>query len=160
MYSYRTTYRHRHAGWRFALQAHHPNLTLTLILTRTEWSDQCLDAVACEGSYSRLIRPTRMLCLERLSVHSVGSGCCGLERLVGWPFALRAHGRPLDPNPNPNSNPNAMGWPLLGCCGLSRLYNRLIRPTWMQCMEILLILIAWFGPVSYTHLTLPTICSV
>ena len=36
--------------------------TLTLTLTLTLWGDQCLDAVACEGS--RLIRPTRMPCLE------------------------------------------------------------------------------------------------
>ena len=38
--------------------------TLTLTLTRTLWGDQCLDAVACEGS--RLIRPARMLCLKGL----------------------------------------------------------------------------------------------
>ena len=41
-------------------------LALTLTLTRTLWSDQCLDAVACEGS--RLIRPAWMLCLEILNV--------------------------------------------------------------------------------------------
>ena len=47
-------------------KADHPTgiLTLTLTLTRTLWGDQCLDAVACEGS--RLIRPTRTLCLEGL----------------------------------------------------------------------------------------------
>ena len=37
-----------------------------ITLTRTLWSDQCLDAVACEGS--RLIRRTWMLCLEILNV--------------------------------------------------------------------------------------------
>ena len=47
----------------------------TLALTRTLGSDQCLDAVAGEGSW--LIRATWMLCLELLDVDSVGSGCCG-----------------------------------------------------------------------------------
>ena len=42
----------------------HLTLTLTLTLTRTLWGDQCLDAVACEGS--RLIRATWFLCVERL----------------------------------------------------------------------------------------------
>ena len=45
---------------------YHPTRTLTLISTRTLWSGQCLDAVACE--VSRLIRPTWMLCLEILNV--------------------------------------------------------------------------------------------
>ena len=40
------------------------HLTLTLTLTRTLWDDQCLDAVACEGS--RLIRATWFLCVEIL----------------------------------------------------------------------------------------------
>ena len=44
----------------------HPTRTLTRARTRTLWSDQCLDAVACEGS--RLIRRTWMLCLEILNV--------------------------------------------------------------------------------------------
>ena len=35
--------------------ADHPTRTITLALTLTLWGDQCLDAVACEGS--RLIRP-------------------------------------------------------------------------------------------------------
>ena len=42
----------------------HSTLTLTLTLIGTLWGDQCLDAVACEGS--RLIRPIWLLCLERL----------------------------------------------------------------------------------------------
>ena len=44
-------------------KADHPTLTLTRTLTLigTLWGDQCLDAVACEGS--RLIRPARVLCL-------------------------------------------------------------------------------------------------
>ena len=52
-------------GSRFALTrtADHPTRTQTLTLTRTLWGDQCLDAVAGEGS--RLIRPTWMLCLEK-----------------------------------------------------------------------------------------------
>ena len=41
-------------------------LTLTLTLARTLWGDQSLDAVACEGSINRLIRPARVLCLEGL----------------------------------------------------------------------------------------------
>ena len=44
----------------------HPTRTLALALTRTQWDDQCLDAVACEISIDRLIRPAWMLCLERL----------------------------------------------------------------------------------------------
>ena len=40
------------------------------------WDDQCLDAVACEGS--RLIRPIWLLCLER-HFDSACSGCCGLR---------------------------------------------------------------------------------
>ena len=39
-----------------------PNPTQTLI--GMLWGDQCLDAVACEGS--RLIRPIWLLCVERL----------------------------------------------------------------------------------------------
>ena len=54
----------------------HPTRTLTLTRTRTLMSDQCLDAVACEGS--RLIHPTWILCLEGLQVDSAGSGCCGV----------------------------------------------------------------------------------
>ena len=46
----------------------------------------------------------------------------------------RDHGRPPNPNPNPNSNPNnpnpnpdpnAMGWPVIGCCGLWRVWVNL-----------------------------------
>ena len=39
-------------------------LRLTLTLIRTLWGDQCLDAVAREGS--RLIKLIWLLCLERL----------------------------------------------------------------------------------------------
>ena len=38
--------------------------TLTLTLIRMLWGDQCLDAVACEGS--GLSRPAQTLCLEGL----------------------------------------------------------------------------------------------
>ena len=46
-------------GWLWCPKpkADHPTLTRTL--TRTLWGDQCLDAVACEGS--RSIRPARVL---------------------------------------------------------------------------------------------------
>ena len=57
-----TTYRHRHV---VTLRASGSRPT-TQTLTRVLWGDQCLDAVACEGSITRLIRPTWMLCLERL----------------------------------------------------------------------------------------------
>ena len=55
----------------------HSTRTLTLTLIRTLWSDQCVDAVACKGS--RLIWPMWLLCLERIEVHTAGSGCCGLR---------------------------------------------------------------------------------
>ena len=55
----------------------HSTLTLTLTLIGTLWGDQCLDAVACEGS--RLIWPIWLLCLERLLSFSTCSGCCGLR---------------------------------------------------------------------------------
>ena len=47
-----------------SVNRYHPTRTLPLTFTRTLWSAQCLDAVAFESS--RLIRPTWMLCLERL----------------------------------------------------------------------------------------------
>ena len=56
-------------GMTVVLTAEHPTRTLT----GTLWGDQCLDAVACEGSTGvrRLIRPTWMLCLGGLWVDSV-----------------------------------------------------------------------------------------
>ena len=46
-------------------KADHLTLSRNRTRTRTLWGDQCLDAVACEGS--RLISPARMLlCLEGL----------------------------------------------------------------------------------------------
>ena len=51
-------------GLAVAPKADHPTLTLTPTVTRTLWGDQCLDAVACEGS--RSIRPARVLCLYGL----------------------------------------------------------------------------------------------
>ena len=56
--------------------------TLTLTLTRTLWGDQCLEAVACEGS--RLIRPAWILCLEILNVDWTLIGPLG----VLWGFYI------------------------------------------------------------------------
>ena len=52
--------------WSRLVHRYYPTRTLTVTLTRTRWSDQCLDAVPCESS--NLIRPTWMLCVERLHV--------------------------------------------------------------------------------------------
>ena len=54
----------RFCGMAVVPKADHPTPTLTLTLTWTLWRDQCLDAMACEGS--RSIRPARVLCLEGL----------------------------------------------------------------------------------------------
>ena len=59
-----------------------PNLTQTL--SRMRWGEQCLDAVACEGS--RLIRPLWLLCVERLYFNKLIRSA---RDAVGWKSKVR-----------------------------------------------------------------------
>ena len=76
VYSYCTTYRHRHVRGRFALRAHG---------RPPDPSPNAMDGVTsawmlCEGS--KLTRPAWMLRSERLWVDSAGTECC-----VGWRYS-------------------------------------------------------------------------